>query len=191
MDIIATELRITRNDAAHGRLASATDAGAVQSARVESLDIETVVSNHLLLSSNRKWAIRFNAGGTVTIVLGMRDYGRGWFSAYFAGLVSARLGIPFKQVRIYYSGTLPAVLRTPVPSSNGFRSRPYRPGCDGRGRYHRRNVRPSDREGTADRVISISYRLQSVYIRPKLKRGTTVSLVIAVTYYPVDVSGGN
>jgi hypothetical protein len=50
---------------------------------------------------------------TVTLVLGMRDYGRGWFSAYFAGLVVARLGLPFRRVRIYYSATLPAVSQTP------------------------------------------------------------------------------
>jgi hypothetical protein len=46
----------------------------------------------------------------------MRYYGLGWFTAYFAGLVSARLGIPFARVRVYYSGTLPAVLQTPNPA---------------------------------------------------------------------------
>jgi hypothetical protein len=50
----------------------------------------------------------------------MRNYGRGWYSAYFAGLVTARLGVPFQRVRIYYSATLPAVLQTPVPSSIVF-----------------------------------------------------------------------
>ncbi|HLZ64606.1 MAG TPA: hypothetical protein VKQ29_00175 [Aliidongia sp.] len=89
-------------------------------ASVEMLDIETVTANPAL-PTDRKWAIRFNAGGTVTIVLGMRDYGRGWFSAYFAGLVAARLGIPFRRIRVYYSANLPAVLRTPVPSPVLFR----------------------------------------------------------------------
>jgi carbon-monoxide dehydrogenase large subunit len=89
-------------------------------AGVEMLDIETVTANPALPTA-RKWAIRFNAGGTVTIVLGMRDYGRGWFSAYFAGLVAARLGIPFRRIRIYYSANLPAVLQTPVPSPVPFR----------------------------------------------------------------------
>jgi hypothetical protein len=55
-------------------------------------------------------------GGVVTIVLGMRDYGRGCFSAYFANLVTVRLGIPFRRIRVYYSANLPAVLQTPVRS---------------------------------------------------------------------------
>ena len=88
-------------------------------ASIEMLDIETVTASPAL-PAGRKWAIRFNAGGTVTIVLGMRDYGRGWFSAYFAGLVAARLGIPFGRVRVYYSANLPAVLQTPVPSPIRF-----------------------------------------------------------------------
>ena len=86
---------------------------------VEMLDIEIVTASPALPAGG-KWAIRFNAGGTVTIVLGMRDYGRGWFSAYFAGLVAARLGVPFRRVRVYYSANLPAVLRTPVPSPIRF-----------------------------------------------------------------------
>ena len=89
-------------------------------ASIEMLDIETVTANPAL-PTDRKWAIRFNGGGIVTIVLGMRDYGRGWFSAYFAALVSARLGIPFGRIRIYYSANLPAALRTPVPSPTQFR----------------------------------------------------------------------
>src|ERR1700730_5739331 len=80
---------------------------------------ETVHSNPFL-PAKRKWPIRFNAGGTVTIVLGMRDYGRGLYSGSFAGLVTARLGVPFRRVRIYYSATLPAVLQTPLPSSMVF-----------------------------------------------------------------------
>ena len=112
MDNIATELRIPKNDAAHDHRARTSEVGFLQSARVENLDIETVTSNPFL-PTDRKWAIRFNAGGTVTIVLGMRDYGRGWFSAYFADLVTTHLGVPFRRVRIYYSATLPAVLQTP------------------------------------------------------------------------------
>jgi hypothetical protein len=119
MDTIATELRIAQNHAARSPLARTSEIGFVQNARVKDLDIETVTSNPFL-PSDRKWAIRFNAGGTVTIVLGMRNYGRGWYSAYFAGLVTARLGVPFPRVRIYYSATLPAVLQTPVPSSIVF-----------------------------------------------------------------------
>jgi hypothetical protein len=81
-------------------------------AGLENLNVETVNKNPLL-PTDRKWAIRFGAGETVTVVLGMRDYGRGWFSAYFAGLLAARLGLPFRRVRIYYSATLPAVAQTP------------------------------------------------------------------------------
>jgi CO/xanthine dehydrogenase Mo-binding subunit len=119
MDTIATELRIAKSHAAPGHLDRTSEIGFVQNARVENLDIETVTSNPFL-PADRKWAIRFDAGGTVTIVLGMRDYGRGCYSAYFAGLVTARLGVPFQRVRIYYSATLPAVLQTPRPSSIVF-----------------------------------------------------------------------
>jgi CO/xanthine dehydrogenase Mo-binding subunit len=90
-------------------------AGSDRRERGENLNIETAATNRLL-PTDGKWGLRFNADGTVTIVLGMRDYGGGWFSAYFAGLVAARLGIPFRQVRVYYSATLPAVLQTPRPS---------------------------------------------------------------------------
>jgi hypothetical protein len=81
-----------------------SEVGLVESARAENLNVETVISNPLL-PTDRKWAIRFNAGGTVTIVLGMKDDGRGWFSGYFAGLAAARLGVPFRRVRVYYSAT--------------------------------------------------------------------------------------
>ena len=115
MDTISTELPIAQSYAAPGHLGRTSEIEFVQNASVENLDIETVTSNPFL-PANRKWAIRFNSGGIVTIVLGMRDYGRGWYSAYFAGLVTARLGVPFHRVRIYYSATLPAVLQTPKPS---------------------------------------------------------------------------
>jgi CO/xanthine dehydrogenase Mo-binding subunit len=119
MDIIAAEPGTANNDAVHDHLACTSEIGFVQSAGVENLNVVTVTSNPVL-PTDRRWAIRFKADGTVTIVLGIRDYGRGWFSAYFAGLVTARLGIPFRRVRIYYSATLPAVLQTPVPSSIVF-----------------------------------------------------------------------
>jgi carbon-monoxide dehydrogenase large subunit len=115
MDTIATETRIPKSDATHGYLSRTSDAGFARSAGDENLNIETIATSPLL-PTDRKWALRFNADGTVTIVLGMRDYGQGWFSAYFAGLVAARLGIPFRRVRLYYSATLPAVLQTPRPS---------------------------------------------------------------------------
>jgi hypothetical protein len=114
MDIIATEPCIANSDA-HDHLAPTSKAGLVQGTTVENLNVEAVTSNPLL-PTDRKWGIRFNAGGTATIVLGMKDYGRGWFSPYFAGLVATRLGIPHRLIRVYYSATLPAVLQTPAPS---------------------------------------------------------------------------
>jgi hypothetical protein len=119
MDIIATDPIMAPDEAAYNYLTRTSGGGFVESARSENLNIETVTSNPLL-PTDRKWAIRFDAGGTVTIILGMKDYGRGWFSSYFAGIAAARLGIPFRQFRLYYSATLPAVLQTPVPSPSEF-----------------------------------------------------------------------
>ena len=79
-----------RNGSAHDHLASTSEVGLPRSAKVGSLNIETVASNPSLPTAG-KWALRFDAAGTVTIVLGMRVYAMGCFSAYFAGLVSARL----------------------------------------------------------------------------------------------------
>jgi hypothetical protein len=112
MDITATEPPLPKDEtnvACPGGVAFAQGAGA------GNLTVETITASPLL-PTGRKWALRFDAGGTVTIVLGMRDYGKGWFSGHFAGLVTARLGIPFPRLRLYYSATLPAVLQTPRPS---------------------------------------------------------------------------
>jgi CO/xanthine dehydrogenase Mo-binding subunit len=114
MDIIATVSCTANGDAAHDYPTRASEVGFIWNTRVDDLNVESVTANPPLPSGG-KWAIRFNAGGTVTIVLGMRDYGWGWFSAYFAGVVAARLGIPFRRVRLYYSANLPAVLQTPQP----------------------------------------------------------------------------
>jgi carbon-monoxide dehydrogenase large subunit len=120
MDIITTVARIAKSNAVHDHLIRTSETGLSGSARGENLNIETTPTNPIL-PPDRIWALRFNADGTVTIVLGMRDYGRGWFSAYFAGLVAARVGIPFRRVRLYYSATLPAVLQTPRPSRSLLR----------------------------------------------------------------------
>jgi CO/xanthine dehydrogenase Mo-binding subunit len=79
------------------------------------LNVEMLTANPLL-QSNRKSAIRFSANGNVTIVLGIRDYGRGFYSAHFANLVATRFGLPLRRMRVYYSATLPAVLQTPQDS---------------------------------------------------------------------------
>jgi hypothetical protein len=79
---------------------------------VDTLDTETFITNPAL-PTDLKWGIRFDANGTVTLVLGMRDYARGRYTAYFASLMAARLGLPFHRTRVYYSAMRPAALRTP------------------------------------------------------------------------------
>jgi CO/xanthine dehydrogenase Mo-binding subunit len=79
------------------------------------LNVEMLTANPLL-QSDRKSAIRFSPNGNVTIVLGIRDYGRGSYSAHFANLVATRLGLPLRCMRVYYSASLPAVLQTPQNS---------------------------------------------------------------------------
>jgi hypothetical protein len=111
MDIVADTSK-TKNANTYESLSRAYAGRFRPRARIENLNVETVNKNPLL-PTDRKWAIRFDAGETVTVVLGMRDYGRSWFSAYFAGLAAARLGLPFRRIRIYYSATLPAVAQTP------------------------------------------------------------------------------
>jgi hypothetical protein len=111
MDIVADTSK-AKNADTYEPLSRAPSGRVLLHARIENFDVE-IVNKNPLLPTNRKWAIRFGAGEIVTVVLGMRDYGRGWFSAYFAGLVVDRLGLPFRRVRIYYSATLPAVSQTP------------------------------------------------------------------------------
>lgn len=114
MDIIAIESPAANSGAAHDHITRASDARLIQHMMIHDLNVECVTASPLL-PADRKWAIRFNAGRTVTIALGMRDYGWGWYTAYFAGVLAARLGIPFQRVRVYYNATLPAVLQTPQP----------------------------------------------------------------------------
>jgi hypothetical protein len=102
--------------ATHKRPTSGSGLLSLQS--VSKLNVEMLTADPLL-QTNRKSEIRFNAGGALTIVLGMRDHGRGWYSAHFANLVATRLGLPFRFMRVYYSATLPAVL----PKSLEFRAK--------------------------------------------------------------------
>jgi CO/xanthine dehydrogenase Mo-binding subunit len=80
--------------------------------RVGKLNVEMLTADPFL-RTDRRSEIRFSPDGAVTIVLGMRDYGRGWYSAHFASLVANRLGLPLRRIRVYYSATLPAVLQAP------------------------------------------------------------------------------
>jgi hypothetical protein len=111
MDIV-TDASTAKNANTDAPVSRAHKARVALRAGIENLDVETI-NKSPLLPTDRKWAIRFGTGENVTIVLGMRDYRRGWFSAYFAGLAAARLGLPFRRVRVYYSATLPAVSQTP------------------------------------------------------------------------------
>ena len=143
MDIIATEPHPARIEAGPSVLLHARMVGFGPGTATRNLDVEVVTSSPLL-PTDRKWAIRFNADGTATIILGMKDYGRGWFSSYFTSVAAARLGIPFRRFRVYYSATSPAVLQTPVPSATGV---------------HRSHIGPVANavvdiiEGMCDRVI--------------------------------------
>ena len=123
MDIVADTSK-AKNANTYEPLSRAHSGRVVLRAGIEYLNVE-IVNKNPLLPTDRKWAIRFGTGEIVTVVLGMRDYGRGWFSAYFAGLVVARLGLPFGRVRIYYSATLPAVSQTPrIPGILLYGSQP-------------------------------------------------------------------
>jgi hypothetical protein len=109
MDVVA-DVSKAKNANTHEPLSRAHEAPV--RGGIGNLNVETVNKNPVL-PTDRKWAIRFGAGETVTVVLGMRDYGRGCLSAYVAELVASRLGLPFRRVRVYYSATLPAVSQTP------------------------------------------------------------------------------
>jgi hypothetical protein len=84
-----------------------TPLGAISSEGPEVLDVE-VVGRRSLLPFDHKCSLRFDASGTATITIGIRNYGRGYASPYFASLAVARLGIPATRVRVYYAGNLPA-----------------------------------------------------------------------------------
>jgi hypothetical protein len=81
------------------------------------LNVE-MIGPRSLLPYQQRCGIRFEADDTVTIVLGMRDYGNGWASPYFAGVVAAKLCVPFERIRMFYTGVHPAVRTTP-------RNKPY------------------------------------------------------------------
>jgi hypothetical protein len=114
-----------------------SDVGFLSHESVGELNVEMLTADPWL-QTDRKLAIRFDAGGAVTIVLGMRDYGRGWYSAHFASLVANRLGLPFRRIRVYYNATLPAVLQTPQESGILPEGKPAGTTCNGsRGTYRK------------------------------------------------------
>jgi CO/xanthine dehydrogenase Mo-binding subunit len=82
----------------------------------EGLNVETA-GPRTLLACQPKCSIQFGIDSTVTIVLGMRDFGWADASTYFANFLVRRLGIPFNRIRLYYTGIHPATRRTPKQSS--------------------------------------------------------------------------
>ena len=88
----------------------------VPSARTHDLNIQTL-GPISLLPYGQRCGIRFELDSTVTIILGMKSYRHAHVSRYFASLVATWLGIPFKQIRVYYSGAHPAVRISPMAAA--------------------------------------------------------------------------
>jgi len=105
------------NDSMGSGAAYPTESKLVLNARAEGLNVE-IVGPISLFPDGEKCGIHFGADATVTVMLGMRDYGHGYASPYFASLVAARLGIPFKRIRLYYGGVHPAVKIAPWRTPN-------------------------------------------------------------------------
>src|SRR6266566_4683732 len=105
------------NDSMGSGAAYPTESKLVLNARAEGLNVE-IVGPISLFPDGQKCGIHFGADATVTVMLGMRDYGHGYASPYFASLVAARLGIAFKRIRLYYGGVHPAVKIAPWRTPN-------------------------------------------------------------------------
>jgi hypothetical protein len=131
VDIIAlaNELHIATTDAAaRDNFVQTNEGGFSQRFGAKNLNIETIASNSLL-PTHGQWAIRFNAGGTVTIVLGIPDYWRGW---YFPAFREPR----DSSSRGSAPASAPLLLRFPSGrfsdprAKSGFATaKPYRPRC--------------------------------------------------------------
>lgn len=106
MNIRPDRLAVSRNEGAGGDVSNSPRF--VLCTRMRDL---TTVGPISLFPYGHECSIRMDS--TVTITLGMKDYGNGYVSPYFANLVATRLGVPLKQIRIYYAGAHPAVRITP------------------------------------------------------------------------------
>jgi hypothetical protein len=93
------------------------------------LDVELPIPDRLL-PDRGTCAIRFEADGTATLMLGLRNDMRSYAASYFAAIVAERLGVPVNRIRLYYTASLPAV-------KIGFRELP---GDRDRDRVGARNV---------------------------------------------------
>jgi hypothetical protein len=89
------------------------DANYLASAIDPTLDVE-IKGPAALLPYHQRCGIRFDSDATVTVILGMCDPQWADASACLAELVVARLGIPLKQVRLFYTGMRPAARRAPL-----------------------------------------------------------------------------
>jgi CO/xanthine dehydrogenase Mo-binding subunit len=114
MNIRADRLLVSKDARVRGDISHSDKS--VLCTGIRGLTVQTV-GPISLLPHGQECGIRFEVDSTVTIILGMRDYGHGYVSPYFASLVAARLGIPLKQIRIYYAAAHPAVRITPRPAA--------------------------------------------------------------------------
>ena len=107
MNIMTDSLLSPKNGSTGSGAADPDGADIVRSARADGLGVE-MIGSRLLLPHGQKCWIAF-AGACVTVGLGMRDFGHGYASPYFASVAVGRLGIPFNRIRLYYMGVHPAV----------------------------------------------------------------------------------
>src|SRR5690242_6448680 len=105
MNIMTDSLLSPKNGSTGSGAADPGGAGIVRSARADGLGVE-MIGSRLLLPHGQKCWIAF-AGAWVTVGLGMRDFGHGYASPYFASVAVGRLGIPFNRVRLYLHGRSP------------------------------------------------------------------------------------
>jgi CO/xanthine dehydrogenase Mo-binding subunit len=92
---------------------SSTASSCADGPEIGPTNAEIFASIPFLPSSERR-AIQFNANKTVTLILPIGDYGRGWFTPYFANLAARRLGIPVRQLRVCYNAPHPAMAQMPA-----------------------------------------------------------------------------
>jgi hypothetical protein len=110
MNITADNLLASKNERVRSDVSNSDEP--FLSAGVGGLNVE-IVAPISLLPHGRKCGLRFELDSTVTIILGMKDYGHGYVSPYFASIVATGLGVPLKEIRIYYAAANPAVRITP------------------------------------------------------------------------------
>jgi hypothetical protein len=76
----------------------------------------------VVTSDGRAFGIRFEANGTVMLILGLQSDGRNYASPLFAFHLAGRLGVPLRRIRLYYAGMHPVVRRNARPLTSGLLS---------------------------------------------------------------------